>query len=200
MRPRRVTDEQLLIAARAEFLVHGSRASVPRIAATAGVSEAAVFKRFGSKSALLHAAVTQATEQGFTGTLPPRLTRKSMERLALALLDHFDTIVPMVLMSMMHMERGAVPLPLQGEEPAPVRGVNLLSRYFAEQAAAGHIRPMTTRVLAHMFAGTLWHFSFVRVALNVRPTPAVPTEDFVRDLVSLLWPGVRPHKRSQENP
>ena len=52
-RPRTISDEQLLEAARDVFLEHGPGASVGLIAQRLGVSHAALFQRVGSKEQLL---------------------------------------------------------------------------------------------------------------------------------------------------
>ncbi len=53
MRPRRFTDEEILEVARETFLEQGPQISTTVIAQRVGVSQATLFKRFGSKDALL---------------------------------------------------------------------------------------------------------------------------------------------------
>ena len=56
-RPTTITNEQLLKAAREEFLKHGIRATSAAIARRAGVSPGILFHRFASKEALFAAAM-----------------------------------------------------------------------------------------------------------------------------------------------
>ena len=53
MRPRSFTDDELLDTARRVFLEHGAGASTEQIAQQLGVSQAALFKRIGTKQELM---------------------------------------------------------------------------------------------------------------------------------------------------
>ena len=57
VRPRQFTDEQILASARKSLLEHGPGVSTAKIAKAVGMSQAALFKRFGSKEDLLIAAL-----------------------------------------------------------------------------------------------------------------------------------------------
>jgi AcrR family transcriptional regulator len=56
-RPPLLSREQVLAAARAVFSTEGLGASIRDVAAVAGISEAAIFKRFQTKAALIVAAL-----------------------------------------------------------------------------------------------------------------------------------------------
>ena len=58
MRPRKLSDEELLEIARECILEHGPTISTEEIAKRAGVSQATIFKRFGTKMELLHMCLT----------------------------------------------------------------------------------------------------------------------------------------------
>ena len=63
MRPKIKTDEQLLAAARSAFIEFGGAVSTTVIAENAGVSQATLFKRFGTKEQLMKRALgTDAIE------------------------------------------------------------------------------------------------------------------------------------------
>ncbi|MEE2787926.1 MAG: TetR/AcrR family transcriptional regulator [Myxococcota bacterium] len=57
MRPKSITDDELISVARAVFVEHGASASTNTIAQKAGVSQATLFKRFGSKVQLMQRAL-----------------------------------------------------------------------------------------------------------------------------------------------
>ncbi len=69
VRPRQVTDEQVLEIAREVFLEHGPKAPVSIIAGRLGVSDAALFKRFGTKQNLVLAALLPPEEPDFLQVL-----------------------------------------------------------------------------------------------------------------------------------
>ncbi len=56
-RPKEVTDEQLIIAARSCFLKRGAGVSAYRVAREVGVFHTTLFNRFGSKEGLMAAAL-----------------------------------------------------------------------------------------------------------------------------------------------
>ncbi len=62
MRPRRVTDDEILEVARETILELGPSVSTTVIAERLGVSQATLFKRFGSKDALVLAALLPRPE------------------------------------------------------------------------------------------------------------------------------------------
>lgn len=68
-RPRRVTDEELLSAARQVFLEHGPSAPVELIADRVGITAPAVFRRVGSKQQLMVQALTTGFGQSFVEVL-----------------------------------------------------------------------------------------------------------------------------------
>jgi AcrR family transcriptional regulator len=62
-RPREVTDEQIVMAARRCFLKRGAGVSAADIAKELGVSHTTLFNRFGSKEGLMLAALGPPTEK-----------------------------------------------------------------------------------------------------------------------------------------
>src|SRR5579862_9343986 len=56
-RPQLVSREEIIAAAREVFVREGVSASIRDVAAVAGISEAAIFKRFSTKAALIVAAM-----------------------------------------------------------------------------------------------------------------------------------------------
>jgi AcrR family transcriptional regulator len=101
-RPRRVTDEALLEAARAAFVVHGFGASTRAIARAAGVSEALLFQRHGTKVDLFFAAmvpppfVPPAPAQG------ARSLEQDLGTLALEVLAYFREVMPILVQLVTH--------------------------------------------------------------------------------------------------
>lgn len=68
-RPREVSDEQILVAARRCFIERGAAVSAADIARELGVSHTTLFNRFGSKEGLMIAALGPPTEIGWVAAL-----------------------------------------------------------------------------------------------------------------------------------
>jgi AcrR family transcriptional regulator len=62
-RPQLVSREEIIAAARGVFIKEGLGASIRDVAAVAGISEAAIFKRFTTKAALIVAAMAPPRPQ-----------------------------------------------------------------------------------------------------------------------------------------
>lgn len=103
-RHKRVTDDELLTAAREVFVEKGIGASTRDIARRAGISEAVIYQRHGTKADLF-----------FRAMVPPILDLESLlaepvddsplealERIALGMLGYFRELFPILLPMMSH--------------------------------------------------------------------------------------------------
>ena len=98
-----ITDEALIAAARRVFLERGGFATTREIAGAAGVSEAAIFKRYPTKTALYLAAMMPETPD--VTTLPAHDIadpKAALEETARRLLDYFRKVIPAGLQVAMH--------------------------------------------------------------------------------------------------
>ena len=83
-RPPKLNTEQILQTAREHFIQHGHTASVQSIGRTLGVSHSALLQRFGSKRALLIAALRPPSELPWDESLlntPPQDEADALEKL-----------------------------------------------------------------------------------------------------------------------
>src|SRR5580700_7249377 len=99
-RPKRIEDDELLKIARAVFVLDGAHGSTREIAQRAGISEAALFKRYPTKVALFLAAM-----------MPPNIDvdaliavaetvadpKQSLIVLCERMLDYFREAIPIIL-------------------------------------------------------------------------------------------------------
>ncbi|HTX50333.1 MAG TPA: TetR/AcrR family transcriptional regulator [Caulobacteraceae bacterium] len=98
-RPKRIEDEELLRIARAVFVVDGAHGSTREIAQRAGISEAALFKRYPTKAELFLAAMmppnvdVDALVAGAEAVEDPL---ESLVVLAERMLDYFREAIPVI--------------------------------------------------------------------------------------------------------
>ena len=196
-----ITDEQLLEAAREEFLAHGIRATSAAIARRAGVSQGILFHRFGSKEALFAAAMSAGTNAG-RGPLPidPRErvgkgnVQQTLIELGEVLLDRFFVAVPNQLMAWANRQ------PRHGASVAKeyrqryIHGQRTLADYLRAEARLKRIRTVDPFVVAQTFSGALWFYAFEQVTdAKLRSATKPPSRsEFVRQLVGTLWRGLQP--------
>ncbi len=192
-RPRQVTDEQILAAARACFLEHGAAVSTTVIADKVGLSQPALFRRFGTKERLLIAAMRPPTE-GFDGLFEadpdPDGLMDQLRTIAQRIQAFSTEFVP--CMAVLR-EAGITPVQLSkpGELPSPVR---------IQQAAAGWIRRAQQRGLmratnadaaAMALLGAIQARAFMQHAAAGGVSFGDPDE-YLDGLVELLWNGLAP--------
>lgn len=193
-RPRQVSDEEILVAARACFLEHGAQVSTAHIASEIGVSQAALFKRFHTKENLLLTALTPHAEPRWLEAvvsgpdarpLPDQLVEIGGRALAF-----MRELVPcmMVLSS-----AGLSPEALLNrfDVPPPVLAHRLLGQWFEQAREEGRLQCTHTTALAMQFLGSL----HVRAFLSHKFESHIPVGDdatYVRQVVDTLWRGIAP--------
>jgi len=202
-RPRQVTDEQVLETAREVFMEHGPRAPVSMIAGRLGLSDAALFKRFGTKRELLLAAVMPPEEPPFMGLLQrppvPGEVQEQLVGISTGIVRLLKSMIPRI--SILH-AAGIDPrqaLRERYEVPPPIRVLRALSAWIAAAKEAGalapHVEPDAT---AMMIMGSLHFraFLFGVIAPTAAPqcTQELPDpEAYARQVVRSLWSGIAPN-------
>ena len=96
-RPSLHSDDELLDVARDTFLEHGPGVSTQVIAERAGVSQATLFKRFGSKDALLVRALRPPEHPPFIALLEAGPDKRPFAEQLLEVLGEMDRFFQRVL-------------------------------------------------------------------------------------------------------
>jgi AcrR family transcriptional regulator len=107
-RPRTIGDDELLAIAREVFLKHGISGATRKIAAAAGISEAAVFNRFPTQRDLLIAAMRlPPVETGeILGPSTGDVTREELVAIAGRTLEYLRNAAPRMLLRMLDPRAG----------------------------------------------------------------------------------------------
>src|SRR5882757_1040868 len=129
-RPKTISDEALLEVARAVFVRDGAAGATTEIAARAGVSEATLFKRFSTKTALFIAAMA-----------PPRVDATSIIAGVEAVADQKEAVLALGE-AVLGYFRTALPIamPLISN---PLIGVDGLRRHFGRSGAEVLVEAIT---------------------------------------------------------
>jgi AcrR family transcriptional regulator len=195
-RPRRISDESILDAAREVFLEQGYSAPTSEVARRSGCSEGTIFKRFPTKAALFCAcmvpgelpASVKLAEQG----LPIGEPREAMRQMFTGFVGFFRELLPRVLMLW---SSRAIDHPFQihegQENPAPKRLIAALAGFLEGERKAGRIRCVDTQVAARALIGAAQNYAlFEMMGMH---DDSVPDEDeYGRRVVDLLWRGLDP--------
>jgi AcrR family transcriptional regulator len=193
-RPRETSDDEMLEAARACFLEHGPLTSTMVIAERLGVSQAALFKRFGTKEQLMLAALAPPARMPWLDRVEAgpdgREVREQLRELAHLILGYFQTMVPRL--SVLRAAGVGVEQFLRlAETPPPVMGHRAVAGWLLRARERGLVGPCDASDVAHIFLG----------ALHIRPFhqhiagsffSAEGNDTYVETLVRVLWRGLAP--------
>lgn len=198
-RPPKITNEEILSAARQVFLEEGFGASTLAIAEKAGISEASIFKRFGTKEGLFMEAmgvfetpqwVKKLSNQQPTADIKSELTEICKQMLAL-----YQVILPRVFMVM---SRGNIPIPPPAPPP-PIRDSQLLGAFLERAIAKGYLRSCDAMTIAYMITGSITNYVVVGNIASKMPFPIsifqpkqIEPSIFIHNLIETLWFGIAP--------
>jgi AcrR family transcriptional regulator len=200
-RPQSIKAETILDAAGDVFRERGTGATTAEIATRAGVSEGILFHRYKNKEALLAAVIHRESE-------PPQVLREVVGRagrgslsahiriLIEAVLDLLLRVHPLLELGMSSATSGAFrdALIANPEKPAPVRLVELLSRYLQAEIVAGRVRTVDTVCVARAIMGGCMDYTHAKhfFAANDDRTA------FVRGLVDFVVHGIAASAHSEK--
>lgn len=192
----RITDEALVAAAREVLLRDGVGATSAAMAHHAGVSEALLFKRFGSKEALIGLALA-AVEPDWMLEIDANVGRGDLrghlERVAIGMIEHMRQEMPR---SMVQYGKNPSQQWSEHAEPPPVTGMKRLSAWFEKEMRLGRMRRSDPEILARVFSGALVAFAMSEMTGLAAHMPLASTT-FARGLVDALWRGAEPDPTPQ---
>ncbi len=193
MRPRSFTDRELLETARACFLAHGPQVSTTHIAEELGVSQAALFKRYPTKRALLIAALLPHQPPAWiAGVLrgpDERPVRQQLRQIMDSIHAFFEDAVPCwsVMRAAGIMPEDAVQW---GDPPPPVLAHRALADWFRQIDASGRGRVADPESTALTMIASLQAPHMLRHVLGERAPLA--NETYRNNLADMIWAAIAP--------
>jgi AcrR family transcriptional regulator len=189
-RPRTITDEQIVDAAREVFLEHGFSATTAEIARRAGISEGTLFKRFASKEELFAETVGlndyHTWHREITALIGQGEIRENLERLGHLFLEAARRILPNL---MLMWSRGqAPPVKVLAWRDPVAEDIRALGAYFEAEIRLGRLRTFDSEVVATALMGALSTHAHRELVTG----PTIDAQRFVRELLDVLWPGLEP--------
>ncbi len=195
-RPPTISNEAILAAARQVFLEQGYGASTLDIAERAGISEASIFKRFGTKQGLFLAAMGVYDPPSWIQTLTPPTPTTDLKADLTAICQQILAFQQETLSRvMMVMAQGNLPNPPM--PPPSVRDSRVLAEYLEAAIALGLARPCDATTLAHLLVGAIMNYVIADQSAQRFPgSPDLPApiapDHFVASLIDALWTGIDP--------
>lgn len=191
-RPRTISNEDMLAAARAVFLKHGAFGSTKEVARLAGISEAALFKRFSTKAQLFMAAMAPPTpgiDAIVAKVTAMKSAREALHMLSQAVLDYFRIAIPLILPLVSHPAFGAAELPRNFETNAAASLRRTLADYLRNENARGRVRVRDPLAASAMLVAALHSVALFEImGFHGGTMPKAG----IRSLVDALWHGLEP--------
>ncbi len=199
-RPRTVSDDAILAAARSVFLELGPSASTAVIADRVGLSQAGLFKRFSTKADLMVAALAPPSIPPFAlllaaGPDPCRPIQEQLREIARAMALFFKEMVPCL---MVLSASGISPQQLltRFDVPPPLLAKLAMIEWIQQAMNAGRLRPGDADPIAAAFMGALHMRSFM-CHISSEPMSDEALSTYADSVVDNLWNGLAPTEQSQ---
>ena len=190
-RPPLISRETLLQAAREVFVSDGLQASIRDVAARAGISEAAIFKRFATKAELIIAAMAPPAPDvaRILAPLDAGDLRSGLCAAMANIVDYFREVLPVVLPVIVQSDVGLKGFADRvGESSATTLNAALADR-FARAVNDRKIAPVQPFAAAGLIVATAHSIVLFEImGLHGGATPPAVLDA----MVDTLWKGLRP--------
>ncbi|MDI3285619.1 TetR/AcrR family transcriptional regulator [Polyangium sp. 15x6] len=192
-RPKEVTDEQIVVAARRCFLERGAGVSAADIAREIGVSHTTLFNRFGSKEGLMIAALGPPKEIPWVAALEAgpddRPIREQLVEHAKVMSAYFqDLQAGLGMLQAAGIAPGKAYRGRTGES-APVQAFRALIAWLERAQSQGRLARCDVETLASTILGALHGWAFTARVCGGSTAPAAE-ERYVERFIELLWNGI----------
>ncbi|AFY41107.1 TetR/AcrR family transcriptional regulator [Nostoc sp. PCC 7107] len=206
-RKPKITNQQILEAAREVFLQQGFGGSTIEIAQLAGISEASIFKRFSTKEELFFAAmglperplwIKELENLCGTGNL-----KENLIQVCLQILEFYSEVLPRFMM--LRSRGSAFPEPFTRKEQGLMQDVKVLTSFLEREISLSRLRPVNAKIVAHILVGTLMNYVLFeqkpcsQTSFTIEPVKDFDLEhqpkvvfSFVQSLVEAIWLGIAP--------
>ena len=198
MRPQTVSTEEILKVAREVFLERGTSVSVQVIADRVGISQPALFKRFGNKEKLLQSAFKNSPTPEWLKMVEAGVTDEPIEdqlfRITRALVDFFEMLHPIIRM-MKSSGISHFDMLKTGKEPVPNKSIRLLSNWFEECNSKGLIPKTDYRMAASALIGIIHIEVFSSFLKNKNSSKLDIDDTYIKNSVSFVLRSVMGGKK-----
>lgn len=200
-RPRTISDDQILDAAKSCFLEQGPHASLELIATELGVSTQAILKRFGSKQQLMLTAVAPADDASWIPLVEAGPDDRPVRDQLVEIMQELEAFfVQMARQISVLRFSGVDPRDLMSryEEAPPLRDIRVLAGWLERASEQQLIAPTDSRAMAMMMLTSMHGPAMLTDMMGHHPTGHSSAE-YVKFVVNTLLHGLlsKPDQVSQ---
>ena len=185
MRPRSVSDEEILEAARACLLAHGPAVAVAAIGARVGISGPAVLKRFGTKENLVTRALVSDAPPDFSHGPEPGPLRAQI----VAILLHVERLLLQAAPRLATLRAGGVKASQWLESPHPRKARSSLLGWLEKARKTHGLTHTDLEAAADLLISLVEARGFL---VWVEPTWVEPGEEWAARAVDALFGEMTP--------
>lgn len=189
-RHKTISDDEVLRIARDVFRERGHTATTREIAEAAGISEAVLYQRFGSKDHLFFAAMHARgpdLDELLGPAEPPGDGREYLHAVVARLAKYFGEVIPLALHMMMHPSFDhSIMHGMQTGGPAELK--EGLAHRLSSLARRGQIELTDAKVTARLLVSLAHDWALSHVMSHGTPKPRE-----LKEMLDVVWRGLRPN-------
>lgn len=200
-RPRTISDQQILEAARDCFLEHGPSVATDVIAERLGVSPQALFKRFQNKQELMLTALVPDGQPSWIPLVEAGPDDRSLEEQLTGILSELAEFFVDISRRMSVLRwSGMAPQDLfsRFDEPPPLVDIRVLAGWLRRASGRGLIRDIDFRATAMLMLTSMHGPAMLSDMLGQHPTGHTQ-EEYVAFMVNTLLQGLLPRKVTEQS-
>lgn len=189
-RNKTITNDEIITVARTLFLENGINASTRDIAKAAGISEAVIYQRFGTKEDFFFAAMKLPETELDTIFSIQAGEGKVIENLvymSLRIVDYFREAMPVFLTLISHPSFNMPTFLKKHNIPATQLSERLLD-YLVKESKLGRVRQNKLAVAVNVLLSHLHNIALYEAI----GTPQTKVKPNITDTISFLWDGLAP--------
>lgn len=186
-RPRQISNEQIIEAARASIYQHGPHVSTDIIAKELGVSSPALLKRFGSKEDLIVTALAPPEHPPFLEAIEQGPNESPLDAQLVSLTEEITSWLRSMMPRFAALRTsGLMARVLQDNYDTPplVRTLEALTGWFARAARLGLVNDSAPETMASMMLGSIHIQIFMTFMTNASDPEEV--NDYLTEAMGLL--------------
>ena len=192
-RPKEVSDQEIVAAARRIFLERGASVSAVEIGRALGVSHTTVFNRFGSKEALMIASLGPPEGIPWIAAVnngpDDRPIREQLVAHAKVIAAYFlDVHAGMSVLQSAGISKDRIFKP---EESRPAEAYAALSAWLHKAQRQKRLAKCDVPTLSRMILSALQGWAFTAQVCG-EPTSPLEYDRHIERFIALLWDGIRP--------
>ena len=190
-RPQQVSDERILSVMKQRALVDGPRARLEDVADELGVTVPALLKRFGTREALMLAALKPTSNPEWIAHARQGPDRRDLETQLADLFGRMLAFLAEVVPCLITLRESGIPKEKFMSEKQPLAGLAALERWLEQGKAQGLVTAGELETAAMAMLGALQGRVFV-AHLQKKPISLSRQQAYVQDLARLFTRALAP--------